>query len=97
VLTDENDAIEERLARLRRATDGVRPSTGFEARVLGALEAEPANARPSAFPAGLWPAARRCLPLAALAAALALVWALESESAADDALATTYDATELAW
>jgi hypothetical protein len=87
----EQEDIEQRLARLSGATDGLRPSAGFSSRVMLAIEAE---AAPS-FLEATWFSARRLLPVAAMAAALAVVWAVQVDGSVDDELATTYAAVEL--
>jgi hypothetical protein len=43
----------------------------------------------------LWVSSRRFLPIATLAAAAAVVWAVESQTSVDDALAVTYGAMDL--
>jgi hypothetical protein len=87
----EQEDIEQRLARLSDATDRVRPSAGFSARVMLAIQQEPA---PS-FLETTWFSARRLLPIAAIAAAMAVVWAVQVDSTVDDELATSYAAAEL--
>jgi hypothetical protein len=84
-VTDQED-IEQRLARLTGATEGLRPSAGFSARVMLAIDREPA---PGFFEAA-WFSARRLLPVAAVAAALAVVWAVQVDGTVDDELATSY-------
>jgi hypothetical protein len=84
----EQEDIEQRLARLSGATEGMRPSAGFSARVMLALEAD-AQAAPSIFETA-WFSARRLVPVAAIAAALAVVWAVQVDGTVDDSLATTY-------
>jgi hypothetical protein len=86
-VTDQED-IDQRLARLSGATEGMRPSAGFSARVMLAIDAvaEPA---PSFFETA-WFSARRLVPVAAVAAALAVGWAVQVDGTVDDELATTY-------
>lgn len=85
-MNDQED-IEQRLARLSSATQGLRPSAGFSARVMLAIDgAAPA---PGIFETA-WFSARRLLPVAAVAAALAVVWAVQVDGTVDDELATTY-------
>ncbi|MEO6599553.1 MAG: hypothetical protein ABIQ16_06745 [Polyangiaceae bacterium] len=84
-MTDQED-IDQRLARLSGATEGMRPSAGFSARVMLAIDAQ---AVPSFFQAA-WFSARRLVPIAAVAAALAVVWAVQVDGTVDDELATTY-------
>ncbi|MET0795458.1 MAG: hypothetical protein ABW061_28325 [Polyangiaceae bacterium] len=84
-MTDQED-IEQRLARLSGTTAGLRPSAGFSARVMLAIDAQSA---PSFF-AAAWFSTRRLVPVAAIAAALAVVWAVQVDSTVDDELATSY-------
>ena len=84
-MTDQED-IDLRLARLSGATDALRPSHGFSARVMLAIDAESA---PNFFETA-WFSARRLVPIAAIAAALAVVWAVQVDGTVDDELATSY-------
>ena len=79
--------IDQRLARLSDATHGLRPSTGFSARVM--LAVEHVERAPNLFESA-WFSARRLVPVAAIAAALAVVWAVQVDGTVDDELATTY-------
>jgi hypothetical protein len=87
----EQEQIEQRLSRLAGATDALRPSAGFSARVMLAIDAQSA---PS-FLEATWFSARRLLPVAAIAAAMAVVWAVQVDGAVDDELATSYASVEL--
>ena len=87
----EQEDIEQRLARLSGATERLRPSAGFSARVMLAIDTESA---PS-FLEAAWFSARRLVPVAAIAAALAVVWAVQVDNSVDDELATSYAAVEL--
>ena len=87
----EQEDIEQRLARLSGATEGLRPSAGFSAAVMLAIERE---AAPN-FLVATWFSARRLLPAFAIAAAMAVVWAVQVDGAVDDALATSYASLEL--
>ena len=78
--------IDQRLARLGRSTEALRPSAAFSARVMAAIAAETA---PS-FLESAWFSSRRLVPVAAIAAALAVVWAVHVERSVDDELATSY-------
>ena len=84
-MTDLED-IDQRLARLGRGTEALRPSAGFSARVMSAIATETA---PS-FLESAWFSSRRLLPIAAIAAALAVVWAVQVDRSVDDELATSY-------
>ena len=90
---DDGD-IDDRLARLARATEEVRPGPDFGARLARKLEGE----RRGGVLLELGRPARRILPALALAAAVSLVWAVESDQALDDALSVYADETvELEW
>ena len=84
-MTDHED-IDQRLARLSSETAALRPTSGFSARVMLAIGAQ---AAPSFFET-TWFSARRMLPIAAVAAALAVVWAVQVDGSVDDDLATSY-------
>ena len=89
-MTDHED-IDQRLSRLSRATEGLRASAGFSSRVMLAVSAE---AMPTFFHT-TWLSARRLLPAAAIAAALAVGWAVQVDGTVDDELANSYAALEL--
>ncbi len=89
-VTDLED-IDQRLLRLGRSSEALRPSAGFSARVMQAISAE---AVPS-FLENAWFSSRRLLPVAAIAAALAVVWAVQVDRSVDDELATSYASVEL--
>lgn len=89
-MTDPND-IDQRLSRLAGATDSLAPSAGFSARVMLAIERD---AMPG-FLESTWFSGRRLLPVAAICAALAVVWAVQVDGTVDDALATSYASMEL--
>jgi hypothetical protein len=89
-----NEDMDTRFARLSRETEGVRPRPDFGARVARALESE----QRGGWLLDLGRPARRVLPALALAAAVSLVWAVESDLAFDDALSLYADETvELEW
>ncbi|HVJ14798.1 MAG TPA: hypothetical protein VM686_05130 [Polyangiaceae bacterium] len=80
--------LEERLAELGRASDGLRARPGFNEQVmLAALAAGADPLRPL----------RRVLPLAFLAAALSVLWAVTSEQGTDDAFAAADETVEIEW
>jgi len=87
----EQEDFEQRLSRLAGATDALRPSAGFSARVMLAIDAQ---AAPTFFET-TWLSARRLLPVAAIAAAMAVVWAVQVDGAVDDTLAASYASVEL--
>ncbi|MEO8902576.1 MAG: hypothetical protein ABI488_11310 [Polyangiaceae bacterium] len=78
----------QRLARLSGETNALRPSVGFSARVMQAIEQEALRA-PN-FWENAWFSSRRLLPVAAIAAALAVGWAVQADRSVDDELATSY-------
>jgi len=90
-MTSGEEDVDMRLARLARATLVLGPSGGFTARVMAAVERE----HPLGLIDALWTSSRRLLPIAALAAAVAVVWAVESQTTVDDALAVTYGSVDL--
>jgi hypothetical protein len=89
-VSDQED-IDQRLARLTGATHPLRPSAGFSARLSAAIAAE---ALPG-FWENAWFSSRRLLPIAAVAAALAVGWAVQVDRSVDDELATSYASVEL--
>ena len=93
-MKDQHEDIDARLERLARATEAIRPRADFGARVAQALDAE----RRDGMVHELRRPARRVLPALALAAAVSLVWAVESDQAFDDALSVYADEmVELEW
>lgn len=95
-MTDPRE-IDERLAKLGKATEGVRPRAGFTAKVMSAALAQPRAATPADWWSDVPRVARRLLPVAAIAAAVGIVWAVRATSDVDTALADTYDTMELEW
>ena len=73
-----------RLERLRLATGSVRPRPSFAARVAAAASREEV---PADWTIDLLLAARRLVPMAALAAAVGMIWAVQSEHAWNQARA----------
>ena len=90
-MSPREEDVEARLARLSRETEALGPSPGFNARVMAAIDRE----EPAGFIDALWASSRRLLPIAALAAAVAVVWAVQSSGTVDDALAITYGSVDL--
>lgn len=86
-MSDRED-IDQRLARLSGETNALRPSVGFSARVMQSIELEALRA-PS-FWENAWRSSRRLIPVAAVAAVVAVAWAVQVESSVDDALASSY-------
>ena len=89
-MTEQED-IERRLARLSSATNHLRPSANFAARVMLDID----HAAVPNFLETTWFSARRLLPVAAIAAAMAVVWAVQVDGTVDDELATSYASMEL--
>jgi hypothetical protein len=85
------EEVDAKLSRLAKETAALGPSGGFTAKVMAAIERE----QPLGLVEALWASSRRLLPIAALAAAAAVVWAVESQTSVDDALAVTYGAMDL--
>ncbi|MDB4994541.1 MAG: hypothetical protein JWM74_1973 [Myxococcaceae bacterium] len=98
-MKDHDEDIDARLARLTNATRNVEPRRDFGARVARAI-AEQGEGRAAVEPSWIDDAvrsARRLVPVAALAAVLGLVWAVQSDRAYDDAFASSYGDVETAW
>ncbi len=74
-MSDRHEDTDARLDRLRSATDPVRPGADFAARVAATIARDAAR---TGWLGDLFRPARRLVPVAALAAALGLVWAAES-------------------
>jgi len=91
-MNDREVDIDERLAHLAAATRDITPRADFTARVMQAVQAE----QGPLFVRAMVRAGRRFVPVAAIAAAVALVWAVRADDSLDEVLAT-YDATELPW
>ena len=85
------DDLDVELARLGTATLALRPTAGFGERVMAAIQRE----APVGMLDAIWASSRRMLPIAALAAAAAVVWAVQSQTTIDDALAVSYGSVEL--
>ena len=95
-MIDHDESSDARLERLRLATDAARPRADFGARVAAAVERDAAATGASAdWFFDLWRPARRLLPVAALAAALGIVWAARTERAWNDASTASRNSTEL--
>jgi len=88
-----DEAMDERLAGIGRRTAALRPRAGFDDRVMRAVKA---SGSPGLFEDVLR-AARAMVPVAVMAAALAMGWAVRTDQAADMSLAASFDAVELEW
>ncbi len=95
-MKDHDDDIDARLARLTNATKNVEPRRDFGARVARAIAEQDAVIEPSWIDDAVR-SARRLVPIAALAAVLGMVWAVQSDRAYDDAFASSYGDVETAW
>ncbi len=106
--TREDTGTDERLSRLAKSTEDVRPRADFTARVMGAVANEnaaaqhPGQARSASLREPPWWSdvpfvARRLLPVAAIAAAVGIVWAVRTSADVDTAFADSFDSVELEW
>lgn len=86
-MTDPNDELEAELGRLAGATERLRPTAGFRARVLAAVVATEA---PRDWRAGVVRFGGAMLAVAALSAIASLFVALRTDRATDDSVALTY-------
>ena len=85
--------LDERLGRLARASESIRARPGFNDEVmLAALSSAPAG-----LGVDLSRSLRRMVPLAVLAAALSVLWAVISEQGTDEAFAAADETVELEW
>lgn len=87
-MTDREESVDERMSRLARATEPLRPRPGFERSVMAAIQAEALRAQGWLF--SVVSASRRGLVTAALAAAAGLALAAAGERSADESLAASY-------
>jgi len=84
--------IDEKLERLSKATESIRPRTDFTARVMGKIAGE------QSFWFELPRVARVLVPIAALAAAVGVVWGVATSDVVDTALADgDDDSVEVTW
>jgi len=85
--------LDQRLARLAQASEGIRARPGFvEQATLAALAAgAPGLSADPSRPL------RRAVPLAALAAVLSVLWAVISEQGTDDVFAAADESVEIEW
>ncbi len=90
-MSQKHEDIDARLARLRGATEGLRPRADFSSRVMARIGEERAD-----MLSALRTPARRFIPIGMLAAALALVWAVSVDQQVNEALAVSDD-VELSW
>ncbi len=87
-----SEEIDERLERLKKATEEVRPRADFAARVMSRVASE------QSFWFELPRVARVFVPVAALAAAAALAWGIATKDSVDGALTDIDDdGVEVSW
>ena len=91
-MSEHGNDLDLELAELGRATEPIRARAGFSERVMAAVQAESFGWRDE-----LVRSARRVVPALALAAVVAVVWAVSSDVATDEALAVAEDTVELEW
>jgi hypothetical protein len=92
-MDDESRFVDERLERLRLATQGISPRPGFEQRVmLAVLQSGGVDWR-----TGLWRVGRYGLIVSFVAVALATVFAVDGASKADEMQAMSYGTVDLEW
>jgi hypothetical protein len=98
-MKDHDEDIDARLARLTRATRDVEPRRDFGARVARAVadQGPSSSAIEPSWIDDIVRSARRLVPVAALAAVLSIVWAVQSDRAYDDAFAASYGDVETEW
>jgi hypothetical protein len=92
-MSEQDDRIDAELARIAQATAPLRPRAGYLERVMAAVHAESLLG----WRHELVRSARRLVPLAGIAAAAALTWAVVSERSTDEAFASWDDSVELEW
>jgi hypothetical protein len=95
-MTHLDEDIDARLSRLAQATERVGPSARFTDRVLAAVDSAPSGLREDWW-SELPRVSRRLVPVLTLVAAGAVVWAVHSARAVDDALVGSFDAMEIEW
>ncbi len=88
-----DEAMDERLAKIGQRTATLRPRGGYSDRVMRAVQAS----QGVGVIDGMLGAARAFMPVAVMAAALAVGWAVRADRAADLALASSFDAVEMEW
>lgn len=87
-----DETMDERLAKIGERTAALRARGGYNDRVMRAVQASRGGLFDDA-----WRAARAVMPVALMAAVLAVGWAVRTDRAADLALASTYDVVEVEW
>ena len=85
--------VDQRLARLAQASDGIRARPGFNEKVMLAALASTETSGSGELSRSFF----RVMPVALLAAVLSVFWALSSEQSTDDAFAAADDTVELEW
>jgi len=90
-VNESEEDIEKRLSRIARATEPIRASAGFSERVMLAVQAEEGTG----WLEQVLGASRRLLPVAALAAALGILWDVQAEQSDDGSWAVSDAGIEL--
>jgi hypothetical protein len=90
---NDDEALDRELAKLGQRTMAVHPRVGFADRVLEAVQVE----NTTRYDREVLRSGRRFLPVAALAAVVALMGAALGESSTNAALAVADDPVEIAW
>jgi hypothetical protein len=94
-MIDREESIDDRMKRLAKATDSLRPRPGFEGHVMAAIQAEAfAHLSPS-WLSGVVLSSRRVLMTAALAAVAGLAVAAVGDRSANESLAAAYTAVQM--
>jgi hypothetical protein len=92
-MSERHEEVDARLERLKRATDSIRPRADFAARVATQLAREKVRETSSrGWATDLGKPARRFVPVAAIAAAVGLLWAAQSERSSRSARMTASSA-----
>ncbi len=86
-------SVDERLERLKAATDAIHPSAGFENRVMAAV----AQLGSADWRTSIWRAGRYWLLASFVMVALSTLLAVNRVARADDLTATTYGTVEQEW
>ena len=86
-------SVEERLHRLKAATDTIQPSAGFDDRVMAAIiQRTFVDWRQC-----LWPVGRYALVASVILVAITTLFAVDRASRADELAAVTYGTVEQEW
>jgi hypothetical protein len=92
-MIDDFQQVDDRLARLTRATSPIEPRPGFEARVMLAVR----RSAMGDWNVGLWRVGRYALALSALAVVVATFFAVRGEAQDDEQQAVAYGTVDAEW